>query len=130
MLQRATAEKLAIVVAAGEAAATGLILFVRPPLFAGLIFGAEFSDAGLALGRLAAIALFGLALATWPAPPANNQLAPSARALLVYNVLATIYILYVGIGGHLTGLLLWPAVALHAILSVLLGRAWFLTSEK
>ena len=107
-----------------EAAATGLILFVRPLWFAWLVFGAEFSDAGLALGRLTAIALLGLALATWPTPGATSQPASSVRALLIYNMLATIYLVYVGVGGRLTGILLCPATALHAIFSILLGRAW------
>ncbi len=113
-----------VIAAAVEAAATGLVLFVRPSWFAWLVFGAEFSDAGLALGRLTAIALLGLALATWPTPSATSHLASSVRTLLIYNVLATVYLIYVGVGGQLTGILLWPAIALHLIFSILLGRAW------
>lgn len=106
-----------------EAAATGIILLVRPSWFAWLVFGAEFSEAGLALGRLTAIAMFGLSLATWTTSTARQSVS-SVRALLIYNALATIYLLYIGIGGQLTGILLWPAIALHAIFSILLGRAW------
>lgn len=120
----ANAVKWAVIAAAVEAAATGLVLFIRPSLFAWLVFNAEFSDAGQALARLAAFALLGVALATWPTPAAASHVATAVRALLIYNVLATIYLLYVGIGGQLTGILLWPAVALHAIISLLLGRAW------
>jgi hypothetical protein len=120
MLKRVDVERWALVAAAVEAAATGLVLFVRPQWFAGLVFGAEFSGAGQALGGLAAVALLGLALATWP----TTQSTSSVRALLIYNLLATIYLVYVGIGGQLTGILLWPAVALHAIFTLLLGRAW------
>jgi hypothetical protein len=114
----------AVITAAVEAAATGVVLFIRPSLFARLVFDAEFSGAGQALGRLAAFALLALALTTWPTSRPTSYLASSVRALLIYNVLATIYLVYVGIGGELTGILLWPAVALHAILAVLLGRAW------
>ncbi|MBR0956306.1 hypothetical protein JQ566_03030 [Bradyrhizobium japonicum] len=121
--------KWSVVAAALEAAATGLVLFVRPSWFAWLVFAAEFSDAGSALGRLAAVALFGLALATWPMAAATDQLASSVRAMLCYNVLAAVYLLYVGISGQLTGILLWPAIALHAILSVLLGRAWLVMRD-
>jgi hypothetical protein len=53
-----------------------------------------------------------------------NQPAATVRALLVYNLLATIYLIYLGFATNLTGILLWPAVAMHAILTVLLGRAW------
>lgn len=119
MLKRV--DKWALPAAAVEAAATGLILFVRPQVFAWLVFGAEFSESGNALGRLTAIAMLGLVLATWPKPAAT---ASSIRALLIYNLLATLYLVYVGIGGQLTGILLWPAVALHAIFSILLGRIW------
>ena len=71
----------------------------------------------------AAIALFGLAIAACPRPAATSPLTSSVRALLSYNTLATIYLLYVRIGGLLTGILLWPAIVLHAIFSILLGRA-------
>ena len=124
MLRRVDAEKWALLAATVEAGATGLVLFIQPQWFAWLVFGTEFSEAGNALGRLAAIALFGLALATWPAPAALSRPASSVRALLIYNVLATIYLLYLGIGGQVTGILLWPATALHAIFALLLGRTW------
>jgi hypothetical protein len=41
--------------------------------------------------------------------------------MLIYNTLVTIYLAYLGIGGELVGILLWPAVALHAVLTGLLG---------
>ena len=124
MLQRMDAAQWSVLVAAVEVAATGLVLLVRPSLFAWLVFGAEFSDAGYALARLTAIGLFGLAFATWPVSGTTSDPASSVRGLLIHNVLATFYLFYVGIGGQLTGILLWPAVALHAIFSILLGRAW------
>jgi len=42
--------------------------------------------------------------------------------MLTYNSLATLYLLCLGIGGEWVGPLLWPAVALHGILSLLLAR--------
>jgi len=129
MSERLDTAKWIVVAAAVEAAATGLVLFVRPSLFAWLVFETEFSAAGSALGRLTAIALLGLMLATWPAPSTTSRLA-SIRALLVYNLLATIYLLYIGIGAQLIGILLWPATALHAILSILLGRAWLASPAR
>jgi hypothetical protein len=93
------------------------------------VFDAQFSDAGQGLSRLTAIALLGLVLATWPTPGATNPAASSVRALLIYNLLAAIYLVYVGISGQLTGILLWPAVALHAGLTILLGRASLAATE-
>jgi hypothetical protein len=41
--------------------------------------------------------------------------------MLGYNLLATIYLLYLGIVGKPAGVLLWPAVALHLLLTALLA---------
>jgi hypothetical protein len=43
--------------------------------------------------------------------------------MLIYSAAVTLYLAYLGIAGGLTGLLLWPAVILHAILTALLARA-------
>ena len=109
--------------AVGEAA-TGLVLMVAPGTFVGLLLGAELSGVGTAVGRLAGVALLALGIACWPAPrPATGQ-AAALRALLTYSLLATIYLLGLGLGGVLVGRLLWPAVMVHALYTVLLGRAW------
>ena len=44
--------------------------------------------------------------------------------MLLYNVLVTLYLAAVGLGTELVGVLLWPAVVVHAALTVLLGFAW------
>jgi hypothetical protein len=41
--------------------------------------------------------------------------------MLTYNLLATVYLGYLGIMGKTVGMLLWPAVALHVLLTVLLA---------
>jgi len=102
--------------AAVEIAATGLILLIGPVLFGRLIFGAELSGPGQALGRLTGIALSGFALTSWPPS------APSvAQAMLAYNLLATVYLSYLGLEGQFVGFLLWPAVALHLLFTILLA---------
>jgi len=106
--------------AAVEAAATGLILLLAPVLFGRLIFGAELSEPGQALGRLTGIVLLGFALTAWPDPSARSV----TRALLAYNLIAMLYLCYLGVAGILVGMLLWPAVAVHSVLSILLGSAW------
>jgi hypothetical protein len=103
--------------AAVEAAATGLILLISPVLFGRFVLGAELSDPGQALGRLTGIVLLGLALTSWPSP----SLRSVTQAMLAYNLLATIYLCYLGIAGRTVGVLLWPAVALHLLLTGLLA---------
>lgn len=99
-------------------AATGLALIVAPSLIGGLLFGAELSGGGAVVGRLAGIALLALGVACWPGFTA-------LCGMLTYNALATVYLAWLGIGGQWAGPLLWPAVALHAVLTLLLARAWF-----
>jgi hypothetical protein len=42
--------------------------------------------------------------------------------MLTYSGLITLYLVCVGLAGRLAGILLWPAVVLHAVLSLLLAR--------
>ena len=105
-------------------AATGLALMIHPPLVTRLLLGEQVSGAGEALGRVA-----GFASSGWGGPAGRisslTALTPRLfRALLVYNLLATFYLTYLGIGGRLVGSLLWPAVVIHAVLTLLLARAW------
>jgi hypothetical protein len=43
--------------------------------------------------------------------------------MLTYSAAVTLYLAYVGVAGDLTGILLWPAVVLHLILTALLTQA-------
>jgi hypothetical protein len=104
-------------VAAVETAATGLILLLSPVLFGRLVLAGELSEPGQALGRLTGIGLLGFALTSWPDPSARSV----TRAMLTYNLLATIYLGYLGVVGKSLGVLLWPAVALHLLFTVLLA---------
>jgi hypothetical protein len=118
VLRRENAVRWVTTAAAIEAAVTGLILLVSPLLFGWLILGAELSEPGQALGRLSGIALLGFALTSWPGGPAAYSVT---RAMLVYNLLATIYLCNLGIAGKTVGILLWPAVLLHLLLMILLA---------
>jgi hypothetical protein len=110
-----------VAVAAVVEMVTGLVLLIYPPLFGWLLFGAALSDAGQALGRLAGIALLALALACWPGLAERKS---SARALILFSLLSAIYLLYLGVGSGPVGILLWPAAALHAALTILLVWTW------
>ena len=44
--------------------------------------------------------------------------------MLIYNVLIALYLAHLGKVGHLGGLLLWPGVALHAVVALLLVWTW------
>ena len=115
-----------LLLAAVVEAATGLALMVAPSLVARLLLGVELTGVSIPVARVAGIGLFSLGLACWPVKQ-TSRTAP--RALLIYNMLITLYLGYIGLKGELVGLLLWPAVVLHAVLTVLLGKMWFKLQE-
>jgi hypothetical protein len=107
--------------------ATGLALMVVPIIVVRLLLGAEITGASVPLGRVAGFALLSLGIACLPSRDSTgNTAAPARRAMLTYNLLATLFFLWLGIGGEFAGPLLWPAVGLHGILSILLVRQWWL----
>jgi hypothetical protein len=106
--------KSVLILAAVGEVATGVALLLVPSLIGQLLFGAEPVGVGLAMARVAGIALIGLGVACWPGPPRVG--------MLTYSAVAALYLVYVGIVGGLSGLLLWPAVILHVIIAALLAR--------
>ena len=104
-------------------AVTGLVLMIHPPLVAWLLLGEGVSGVAVALGRVAGVALVALGIGCWPGSEVVAAGSPALRALLTYNLLATLYLAYLGIDGRMVGNLLWPAVVLHAVMTLLLARA-------
>lgn len=103
-------------------AATGVALIVAPSLVALLLLGAELSGVAVAVGRVAGISLLSLGIACWPSKePSRTALGGMAT----YGLLVTLYLSHLGIRGEWVGPLLWPVVTLHAVLTLLLARAWF-----
>jgi hypothetical protein len=117
-------KKLLTLAAIGEAA-TGLALLVVPSLVGRLLFGAEFSGASVVIGRVTGIALIALGVACWP----GTDTRQASYGMVTYSVLAMLYLTYIGVRGEWVGLLLWPAVVLHAVLTLLLARARFRPRE-
>ena len=98
-------------------AGLGAVLLVYPPIVVRLLLGTEVSGAGIIVTRVAGIALIGLGVACWPGSSAHQAL----YGMLAYSTLVMLYLIVVGLGGA-AGILLWPAVAVHAALIVLLLR--------
>jgi hypothetical protein len=111
-------KKLLILAAISEGL-TGLILLVYPPIVIRLLFGVEIIGAGVVMSRLAGIALISLGLACWP----DHNMFRAFLGMLTFSLLAMLYLVYVG-GSSEAGILLWPAVAVHAGLCVLLVWGW------
>jgi hypothetical protein len=100
--------------AAGETA-TGLALILVPSLVGRLLLGDELNGVAVVVARVAGVALIALGVACLPA---------KARAgMLLYSAALSLYLAYLGLSGTSSGVLLWPAVAVHAILTMLLVRS-------
>jgi len=112
--------KKVLTVAAVVEVATGMALLIVPSLVGRLLFGAEFTGVANPAARVTGIALLALGVGCWPGSTA-------LCGVLTYGALATLYLAYLGVIGEWVGPLLWPAVVLHGILTVLLARAWFQT---
>ena len=109
--------KKVLVLAAVSEAATGVALLILPSLVGWLLFGAELTGIAIPVARVLGIALIALGVACWPGTPLVG--------MLTYSAVVTLYLAYAGLAGGFAGILLWPAVALHGILTVLLARAMF-----
>jgi hypothetical protein len=94
--------------------ATGFALLVVPSLVVRLLFE-EPTSVAAPVARVSGIALIALAIACWPGPPLVG--------MLTYSSLVTLYLAYLGLAGGLGGILLWPAVILHLVLTALLANA-------
>jgi hypothetical protein len=97
-------------------AATGAALLIVPSVIGRLVFGEEFTGLATSVARVTGVALIALGVACWPGRTA-------LCGMLLYSAAITLYLAYVGFGGGFAGVLLWPIVVVHLILTVLLTRA-------
>jgi hypothetical protein len=105
-----------LLAAIGEAA-TGLALLILPALVGRLLLGEELTGVAIPVAGVLGIALIALGVACWPGQTA-------LRGMLAYSAAVTLYLSFVGIRGHWVGPLLWPAAALHGVLTLLLVHSW------
>ena len=112
-----------LAIAATAEAATGLALLVVPSPVGRLLLGADLAGVAIPVARVTGIALIALGIACWP-------VTTPLCGMLTYNALATAFFAYLGIRGSWAGPLLWPAFALHAVMAIFLGRAWFMRPKK
>jgi hypothetical protein len=99
----------------------GLMLLVSPARVVAFLLGVSLdAPAALIVGRIAGAALLSLGGACWLA----RDEAPSragrglVAAMLLYNSVAVALLASAGARVRLAGVLMWPAVTLHAVLAV------------
>jgi hypothetical protein len=113
--------KLFLSVTAFVEVATGLCLLILPAVLFAVLLGLDHATVdAIFVGRLAGAALLAIGVASWMAridtrTPAQLGLL---TGILIYNTAAALLLAYAGAVLKMVGVLLWPAVAIHAILAV------------
>ena len=93
---------------------SGLALLVIPSLVGRLLLGEDRAGVAIVVARALGIALIAFGIACSPGPPRVG--------MLIYSGAVALYLAYAGLALGFAGILLWPAVVLHAILTILLAR--------
>jgi len=99
----------------------GLMLLLSPGLVVPFLLGTSLgAPAALVVARIAGAALLSLGGACWLARDDGPSRAGRGLvgAMLLYNGTAAAVLANAGAGMTLGGVLMWPAVALHAVLAV------------
>jgi hypothetical protein len=112
--------KLLTVMALLEAAA-GFALAASPPLLVPLLTGSPVdTGSALVVGRLAGVALVALSLVCWLARNGQQSRVTTGpvAAMLFYHAAVAALLAYARLGLNLSGIGLWPAVALHTALAL------------
>jgi hypothetical protein len=110
-------ERTLLIVTAIAETGVGVTLLLSPQLVAGLLLGASLdSPPALVVGRIAGAALLSLGGICWLARDDGPSRARRGlvAAMLLYNCAAAAVLAAAGAGARLVGVLMWPAVALHA----------------
>ena len=113
-------KRLLIVTAVIELGA-GVALLCFPSATVALLLGSLLdTPAAMNLARVAGAALFALGVACWLAR--DNTQSRAARglvsAMVLYNLGAVIILSAAGIRSQPVGIALWPAVVLHAVMTI------------
>ena len=111
---------------------TGIALLVSPALVARLLLAQDVAGTGAAIGRLCGVALLSLGVACWPGHEESGDrvVSQALPAMLIYNSLAAAYLGFLRSAGGFSGVLLWPAIVLHAALAVLFAGAFRKDPER
>ena len=99
---------------------TGLFLLVWPAVPLEALLGVQAGPETLLVARVAGTALIAIAVTSGLARHDDGSTALRAvlAGILLYDLAVAAVLAYAGIGLHLSGVLLWPAVLAHTALAV------------
>ena len=104
--------------------ATACLLLVDPAVLVQLLLGVSTDAMAQNVARCFGIAVLALAVSCWPERESGLSGPRAFEGMLLYNALIALFLIYLGTMRHMKGLLLWPAVALHALFVLLLLLGW------
>ncbi len=116
-----TGVKRLLTVTAAIEGGTGLLLVAAPSILTRLLTGSSLDGSvAITIARLAGVALLTLTVACCLARRDGEHRAANGlvAAMVLYNAGAAILLAYASLGLRLSGICLWPAVLLHAVLTV------------
>jgi hypothetical protein len=99
----------------------GLAVLIFPEVFVDLLLRSTLDGiAALTVARIAGAALTALAVACWLArnDPASAAARELTLAMVLYNLGAVLVLGYAGVQSQVVGILLWPAVIIHVVMTV------------
>src|SRR5215510_15077748 len=117
--RKATWHRTAVMLAAWVEIIVGASFLLVPNAQSQLIFGATPEGIGDTWARFAGVALIGLGIACLPSNLAGTR--QGVRGLLVFNIGATIFFAWVAVATTFQGVILWPVVILHAVITTVLA---------
>ena len=97
----------------------GAALFTAPDVACWLLFAAKPEGIGIILARFAGVGLLALGIACLPSKATGSHRS-ALFGLFVFNVAVAILFAGVGVVTTFHGVLLWPAVGLHAVIAAAL----------
>ena len=100
--------------------ATAFLLLVDPAVLVQLLLGVSTEAMARIVARCFGIAVLALAISCWPERESGLSGPRAFEGMLLYNVLIALFLVYLGTVQHMKGLLLWPAVGMHALFVLLL----------
>jgi len=121
MLQRSV-----VTAAAWLEIVAGIVFVTAINVVCAVLFAVQPEGVGIVFGRFAGVVLFALGIACLPSRD-PTPLGKAALGLFIFNAGIAMLLAWVGLATNLRGVLLWPVVALHALIAAallpqLLGR--------
>src|SRR5262245_10890608 len=120
MIAKAAWHRTAVIMAAWLEIIVGASLLLAPNVLSQFLFGAAPEGVGVPFARFAGIALLGLGISSMPSNLAGTR-QYAVRGLLVFNIGVTIFLAWVAVATTFRGVILWPVVILHAVISIALA---------